>query len=787
MSNKKQGVIENFFIKRPGEKDNFKSVTLSSEINSEVISNSSKNDSNIIEIENVACCSGVSGTESAANLQEDRKSAPSEDFQKKDLLNEKCIQNVPGQKGKRKRIFCNICLPNPDILKRMCYRGRIPPICLSQGTEARSQTVQEHLQSTAHQECLKVERLKKLSAVEKSQTVPLHKMISSQRQKLANKIGSLMIQVYNDAKCLTLSECSWPSRVITSRIAYKFEYNEEFTPFTPSDFDLQYIRPEVVKELLRTIVVADLPRIKSELNSCIAATFRCDASMDKTQKDNEFMLLNVIKENGERDLKFIGIGHVTEPGAIGHLAALKKGASDTVGFEKILKIINHLSTDGENKNVGKHHGLWKLLDDEREKADIKFPLLKAVCAVHSSANAYKDLCKCVPEIDNLIKKLSGIASYFHKSAKRTTELEMIGKKEGLTVRRIQKYFEIRWSEFTSNLLDSILCSWQALIKYCLSQNDSDVSKYLKLLTNKDNIITMCFVADLLFVFKVFQKKLQSDSITIVDIKPEVVKFKMRMDRLSESSLIGGWEEAFKENFDEEANTFCGIEVWEKEKRKCRSIGTKKYITELRTFVQIRNESILSLKKFLDDRLDIDQKASKAFSLFTNFSALEEDIRDVHKSIAPDLDLANLAIQYQDVQDSATLCKDNPYILLQNLLKKHKEEYEDLSVVLGRILVCKPHSADCERIISLYNIVKSADRSLLNRQTISDYLYINMNMPLVSDFDPRPAVLHWLDEKNRRVRETPKAGQQNWFAKVFDVENFKEPKGDEKEKQIKCKF
>ena len=88
-----------------------------------------------------------------------------------------------------------------------------------------------------------------------------------------------------------------------------------------------------------------------------------------------------------RDLKFISIGLVTELGAIRHLAALKTGVSDTIEIEKILKIINHLSTDGENKNVGKHHGLWKLLDDEREKADIKFPLLKAVCAVHSSANA----------------------------------------------------------------------------------------------------------------------------------------------------------------------------------------------------------------------------------------------------------------------------------------------------------------------------------------------------------------------------------------------------------------
>ena len=80
-------------------------------------------------------------------------------------------------------------------------------------------------------------------------------------------------------------------------------------------------------------------------------------------------------------------------------------------------------------------------------------------------------------------------------------------------------------------------------------------------------------------------------------------------------------------------------------------------------MQIRNESILSLKKFLDNWLDIDQKTSKAFTPFINFSALEDDIRDVHKSFAPDLDLANLAIQYQDVQDCATLYKDNSYILL----------------------------------------------------------------------------------------------------------------------------
>jgi hypothetical protein len=54
-----------------------------------------------------------------------------------------------------------------------------------------------------------------------------------------------------------------------------------------------------MQELLRTIVSADLPRIKNEIDSRIAASFRCDASTDQTQNDNEYMLLNMIKKDGK--------------------------------------------------------------------------------------------------------------------------------------------------------------------------------------------------------------------------------------------------------------------------------------------------------------------------------------------------------------------------------------------------------------------------------------------------------------------------------------------------------
>ena len=136
-------------------------------------------------------------------------------------------------------------------------------------------------------------------------------------------------------------------------MAHDFDCNKPFELYSASNFDLRYIRPLVVEELLRTIVSADLPRIEGEIDSCIAASFRCDASMDQTQKDNEYMLLNTINKDGKQDLKFIGIGHVTESGAAGHLQALKMGASDTVGFDKVLKLVNyHVSTDGEAKNTG---------------------------------------------------------------------------------------------------------------------------------------------------------------------------------------------------------------------------------------------------------------------------------------------------------------------------------------------------------------------------------------------------------------------------------------------------
>ena len=82
----------------------------------------------------------------------------------------------------------------------------------------------------------------------------------------------------------------------------------------------------------------------------------------------------------------------------------------------------------------------------------------------------------------------------------------------------------------------------------------------------------------------------------------------------------------------------------------------------------------------------------------------------------------------------------------------------VALTLSIVLVSKPHSADCERLISAYNRLKSSTRSSLERDTVSDYLYAHMNMPPLAQFDPRPAVCNWLTDRTRRQKDTPRASQ-----------------------------
>ncbi|KAF0703482.1 Uncharacterized protein FWK35_00036588, partial [Aphis craccivora] len=46
------------------------------------------------------------------------------------------------------------------------------------------------------------------------------------------------------------------------------------------------------------------------------------------------------------------------------------------------------------------------------------------------------------------------------------------------------------------------------------------------------------------------------------------------------------------------------------------------------------------------------------------------------------------------------------------------------------------------------------------------LFIHFNMPTLQNWDPRPAIQIWLNQNERRIKDTPKAKEQEWFNGIF---------------------
>jgi len=63
-------------------------------------------------------------------------------------------------------------------------------------------------------------------------------------------------------------------------------------------------------------------------------------------------------------------------------------------------------------------------------------------------------------------------------------------------------------------------------------------------------------------------------------------------------------------------------------------------------------------------------------------------------------------------------------------------------------------------------MKTSRRISLTSETIKDSFYIRINMVIVNNFNPEPAVLLWLNKKDRHSKKHTKAIQQEYFEGVF---------------------
>lgn len=374
----------------------------------------------------------------------------------------------------------------------------------------------------------------------------------------------------------------------------------------------------------------------------------------------------------------------------------------------------------------------------------------------------------MPEIKKIIDTCTSISTYFHNSGIRTRELKEKAEEKKLPLLRLPEYHEVRRTEFSLQLVNAILKSWQALIIYFQDSKDAEAKGYFHFLSDKGNLQLLTFLADVLEIMSRCQKNLQKNNISLIDMMQFVKSTGEQLSSLLYSPLLGGWVSALESEIETLAEDECKLKGIFLTVHTRRLATHNLFVSVRRNFDAIKNEVVQSLNNFLQNRFDEEEeKMIKNLEKFSKFDSCV-NLKEIHKCIASDLDLARLSIEYNEILNIGV----NVIIKNCSLIEKIKklislEKYPLLTTIFSRITAATPHSADVERLISCNNILKSSRRCSLDIETENLYLYVYFNMPSLIKWDPRPAVIHWLESKKRRDRSPQKATDQEWFKGIFE--------------------
>lgn len=506
---------------------------------------------------------------------------------------------------------------------------------------------------------------------------------------LFHHIGSLMIHVYNDAKRTTLSGWSWPSRVVTAELGRNFKLGSTSTP----NFDLRYVTPTSHAELLSCIVETDTDHLAETLTESLAVSARCDASVDRTQKHNLFVMVQVVTKDPTVKTFCLGFDIPKGNGASGYVDCLRSISKTYLPWDAFFALISSVVTDGENLNLGRLNGLVSQLKRLRNLSPSSSPLISIWCVPHRTNLAWKSVSS-INIIAKLIGRAKKLSKHFRRSGKRTQNLHSIAAENGFDKPlRYPAFFAVRWVEYVYKLFNVILRNWRTSMKYFESEN---LDGHLDFWTRYNTIHFVTFLTDVLGLVKTFQKGCQSDDITLIDVDRRKERLFERLQRCKNTSVEEGWEKLFLEKVRTHRNIVSLHDIHLKTTINRSRNALAPFTPAIRVFI------IDKLVGHLKIRLSLDADLLKSFKplLSMSLATSEEDLKTTHAVIVPDVDQEIFISEYYE---AAALLIDEPPRTVLDTLKKlisiNPGHLQSIQTSLARILAAKPHSADVERLIS----------------------------------------------------------------------------------------
>lgn len=500
-----------------------------------------------------------------------------------------------------------------------------------------------------------------------------------------------MITCFNDAKRVTLSAWSWPSRQISHEIAQSFASSGDCTLNRSLEFNFDYLTPHHHAFFIDAIVHTDLDNVRLSLRQSLAVSLRLDGSIDRGGIHNVFVLAHIANRDLTTRTLFMGFGIPETSFVEGYHQCVKNVVKEILPWEEFFSLVTSIVTDGEPLNTGRLNGLCTKLKQERlRSAHFKLPLYAIWCVPHRINLAWKSTCRNVI-VHQTIQHCIKLSKFFRKSGVRTKGLKTAAEANSLNPPlRYPAFFKIRWTEYVYNLLNAVLRNYRASIKFFESTNKKS---FLKVWLSYDRLHFITFLADVLRILKKFQKSCQSDSISISDVLPLRAEFIASLEKCNSNHLTDGWEKLFLQSVVHSGNGvwFHGIKLMKSGSRRAFAFTP-----------QHRQKIIRLLINHVNMRIDLDSSLHSAIEPLVNIksAAQQVDLEICHGFIASDLEKVKYLSEHKLAAELLTdVDCDTPRTYLLALEECSPEELHTIKVALARIIVAKPHSADVERLIS----------------------------------------------------------------------------------------
>ena len=404
-----------------------------------------------------------------------------------------------------------------------------------------------------------------------------------------------------------------------------------------------------------------------------------------------------------------------------------------------------VTTDGESANTGRQGGLWRLLADQVQRGLAAF-----WCAAHRSDLAIESVVSTVPDLGIWKSNLLGLVRFFRTPRR----MKMLSAQAG-NVKQFPRHHDVRFAQHELQLMDAVLNNIPVCIKVWEQmqapestsdrKEKAEAKGFMRIWNHQQNLITS-LMGDILEIFETLQKKLQRSDLFISDLLTVTGAAVKKLRLVKDGPFPGRREE--KESCPTDSTS---------EDPTQRKSSHKFVCTNRRDARAIRLDVVQASHEYLSERMHPEQedviKDMKGLVISRNLgSFVEHGVRLVRR-LFPDeaSDFADgAAEQWENMMNVPFLpdgcdlgCKMT--VRLREFLPVTTGSVQK---VLASLAYMSPHSMQTERIVSHHNLVVDNHRTSMGEDTRNALLMVALNGLGTAYFDPRPAVVKFLDKTRR---------------------------------------